>query len=110
MQLALERTTDILKTVGQLKKHQVVVGFAAETRDMEIHARKKLEEKHLDIIAANLIGPSDSGFESDTNRMTLFFADGRKEVLDVMDKEAIAHLILDRVAELIKRRAVPLGD
>ncbi|WP_319408865.1 bifunctional phosphopantothenoylcysteine decarboxylase/phosphopantothenate--cysteine ligase CoaBC [uncultured Desulfosarcina sp.] len=106
MQLALERTTDILKTVGQMKKHQIVVGFAAETRDMETHARKKLEEKHLDIIAANLIGPSDSGFASDTNRMTLFFADGRKEVLDVMDKDAVAHLILDRVAELVKKRTV----
>ena len=106
MQLALERTTDILKTVGQRKSHQIVVGFAAETRDMEIHARKKLEEKHLDMIAANLIGPSDSGFASDTNRMTLFFADGRKEVLDVMDKDAVANLILDRVAELAKQRAI----
>ena len=104
MQLALERTTDILKTVGQRKSHQIVVGFAAETRDMETHARKKLKEKHLDMIAANLIGPPDSGFASDTNRMTLFFADGRKEALDVMDKDAVANLILDRVAELLKSR------
>lgn len=107
MQLTLERTTDILKTVGQRKTHQIVVGFAAETRDMETHARKKLQEKHLDMIAANLIGPPDSGFASDTNRMTLFFADGRKEQLEVMDKDAVAHLILDRVAELVKQRAVP---
>ena len=74
---------------------------------METHARKKLQEKHLDMIAANLIGPPDSGFASDTNRMTLFFADGRKEQLEVMDKDAVAHLILDRVAELVKQRAVP---
>jgi phosphopantothenoylcysteine decarboxylase/phosphopantothenate--cysteine ligase len=107
IQLALERTTDILKTVGQRKNHQIVVGFAAETRDMEAHARKKLEDKRLDMIAANLIGPPDSGFASDTNRMTLFFADGRKETLDVMDKDAVAHLILDRVVELVKQRAVP---
>ncbi len=100
MQLTLERTTDILKTVGQRKSDQIVVGFAAETRDMETHARQKLEDKHLDMIAANLIGPPDSGFASDTNRMTLYFADGRKEALDVMDKERLAHLILDRVAEL----------
>ena len=104
MQLALERTTDILKTVGQRKSHQIVVGFAAETRDMETHARKKLAEKRLDMIAANLIGPPDSGFASDTNRMTLFFADGRKEILHVMDKDAVANLILDRVAELLKSR------
>ncbi len=106
-QLTLERTTDILKTVGQRKKGQIVVGFAAETRNMEAHARKKLEEKHLDMIAANLIGPPDSGFASDTNRMTLFFADGRREILDVMDKDAAAHLILDRVAELVKQSDVP---
>jgi phosphopantothenoylcysteine decarboxylase / phosphopantothenate---cysteine ligase len=107
MNLALERTTDILKTVGQRKSHQIVVGFAAETRDMETHARKKLAEKQLDMIAANLIGPPDSGFAADTNRMTLFFADGRKETLGVMDKVAVAHLILDRVAELVKQRMAP---
>jgi phosphopantothenoylcysteine decarboxylase / phosphopantothenate---cysteine ligase len=107
MHLLLERTTDILKTIGRRKrKDQFVVGFAAETRDMETHARKKLEEKHLDMIAANLIGPPDSGFASDTNRMTLFYADGRKEILDVMDKDAVAHLILDRVAEWVNRSAV----
>ncbi len=106
IQLDLERTTDILKTVGKRKNHQIVVGFAAETQDMETHARKKLAEKHLDMIAANLIGPSDSGFSSDTNRVTLFFADGRKEILDVMDKDAVANVILDRVAELVRQRDV----
>lgn len=102
IQLALTRTTDILKTVGQRKRTgQVLVGFAAETRDMEAYARKKLAEKHLDMIAANLIGPSDSGFAADTNRMTLFFADGRKMDLAVMDKDTVAHRILDEVAALL---------
>ena len=104
MQLALERTTDILKTIGQRKNRQIVIGFAAETRDMETHARKKLAEKRLDMIAANLIGPADAGFGADTNRMTLFFADGRQEVLNLMDKDAVADLILDRVAELLESR------
>jgi phosphopantothenoylcysteine synthetase/decarboxylase len=63
------------------------------------------KEKHLDLIAANLIGPPDSGFAADTNRMTLFFADGSKKVLDVMDKDAVAHLILDQVVE--NKRSVP---
>jgi phosphopantothenoylcysteine decarboxylase/phosphopantothenate--cysteine ligase len=101
LQLNLERTTDILKTVGRRKGHQVVVGFAAETRDIETYARQKLQEKHLDMIAANLIGPADSGFTSDTNRMTLFFTDGRKEDLNLMHKDDLAHLILDRVVERI---------
>jgi phosphopantothenoylcysteine decarboxylase/phosphopantothenate--cysteine ligase len=100
--LVLERTTDILKTVGQRKRPgQIVVGFAAETQDMEAYARKKVAQKNLDMIAANLIGPPDSGFAADTNRMTLFFADGRKMVLDVMEKDAVAHLILDQVATLL---------
>ena len=99
LQLDLERTTDILKTVGHRKNGQFVVGFAAETRDMDTHARQKLAAKHLDMIAANLIGPPDSGFAADTNRMTLFFADGSQETLDVMDKQAVAHLILDRIAQ-----------
>jgi phosphopantothenoylcysteine decarboxylase / phosphopantothenate---cysteine ligase len=100
--LALERTTDILKTVGQRKRPgQIVVGFAAETQDMETYAKKKVAEKNLDMIAANLIGPADSGFAADTNRMTLFFADGQKVVLDVMEKDAVAHLILDQVAGML---------
>jgi phosphopantothenoylcysteine decarboxylase/phosphopantothenate--cysteine ligase len=102
--LALTRTTDILKTIGQKKrKGQIVVGFAAETQNMENYARKKLVEKNLDLIAANLIGPPDSGFDTDTNRMTLFFADDRILKLDVMDKEAVAHLILDQVVALMEK-------
>ena len=105
MQLTLERTTDILKTVGQRKRDdQIVVGFAAETREMASYARQKLIEKHLDLIAANRIGPGDSGFAADTNRMTLFFADGGQTVLDVMEKDKVAHFILDQVVDLIKNK------
>ncbi|BBO89006.1 bifunctional phosphopantothenoylcysteine decarboxylase/phosphopantothenate--cysteine ligase CoaBC [Desulfosarcina ovata] len=103
IQLALTRTTDILKTLGQRKRAgQILVGFAAETRDMETYAMQKVAAKNLDMIAANLIGPPDSGFAADTNRMTLFFADGRKASLDVMDKAAVAHRILDEVALMIR--------
>ncbi len=101
----LERTTDILKEVGRRRRDdQVVVGFAAETRDMETYARRKLAEKRLDVIAANLIGPPDSGFAAETNRLTLFFADGRKMPLDVMAKQALAHLLLDQVVALIRQK------
>ncbi len=99
IQLDLERTADILKTVGQRKNGQFVVGFAAETRDLDTYARQKLAAKRLDMIAANLIGPPDSGFAADTNRMTLYFADGNQECLDVMDKQDVAHRILDRIVE-----------
>jgi phosphopantothenoylcysteine decarboxylase/phosphopantothenate--cysteine ligase len=100
--LALERTTDILKTIGQRKRPgQIVVGFAAETQEMETYARRKVVEKNLDMIAANLIGPPDSGFAADTNRMTLFFADGRKMALDLLEKDQVAHLIIDQVVEML---------
>ncbi|GAB6908041.1 putative coenzyme A biosynthesis bifunctional protein CoaBC (Includes: Phosphopantothenoylcysteine decarboxylase; Phosphopantothenate--cysteine ligase) [Desulfosarcina cetonica] len=112
IQLTLTRTTDILKSIGQRKRDgQILVGFAAETRDMETYARQKVVAKHLDMIAANLIGPPDSGFSADTNRMTLFFADGRKTVLDVMDKDDVAHHILDEVVAMIRgAKTAPAGD
>jgi len=59
---------------------------------------KKLKEKNLDIIAGNLVGEPDSGFEADTNTVTLFFRDGTKEVLETMEKDAVAHILLDRIA------------
>jgi len=99
--LELEQTTDILKEIGKRKPAgQTLVGFAAETEDLEVNAVKKLNEKNLDIIAANRIGEMGSGFESDTNRVTLFYKDGSREVLPVMEKEAVAHLLLDRILSL----------
>jgi len=99
--LELEQTTDILKEIGKRKlTGQILVGFAAETEDLEVNAVKKLNEKNLDIIAANRIGEMGSGFESDTNRVTLFYKDGSREILPIMEKEAIAHLLLDRILSL----------
>jgi len=97
--LQLEPTRDILKILGQKKKHQVLVGFAAETEDLEKNAIQKLAEKNLDIIAGNLVGSADSGFESDTNSVTFFFKDGSREVLPLMQKMEVAHLLLDRIRD-----------
>ena len=97
MVLRLQKNKDILKTLGQKKKHQVLVGFAAETRELKKNATQKLAEKNLDIIAGNLIGSADSGFASDTNTVTLFFKDGTTESLPAMNKMEVAHILLDRV-------------
>jgi phosphopantothenoylcysteine decarboxylase/phosphopantothenate--cysteine ligase len=102
--LALEKTADILMDLGRRKTHQILVGFAAETEDLQRNATQKLAAKNLDIIAGNLIGAPGSGFESDTNQVTLFFGDGTQEVLPAMDKLAIAHIILDRVADRLGTR------
>jgi phosphopantothenoylcysteine decarboxylase/phosphopantothenate--cysteine ligase len=95
--LAMERTQDILKEIGRRQSKPFLVGFAAETRDLQENAQQKLASKNLDMIAANIVGNDDSGFEADTNRLTLFFRDGHKEKLPLMEKEALAHRLLDRI-------------
>ena len=97
MVLRLQQNKDILGELGRKKKHQVLVGFAAETRELKKNATQKLAEKNLDIIAGNLVGSADSGFASDTNTVTLFFKDGTTESLPAMDKMEVAHILLDRV-------------
>ncbi|MGD9080877.1 MAG: bifunctional phosphopantothenoylcysteine decarboxylase/phosphopantothenate--cysteine ligase CoaBC [Desulfobacterales bacterium] len=97
MVLRLQQNEDILKTLGQKKKHQVLIGFAAETRELKKNATQKLAQKNLDIIVGNLVGSADSGFESDTNTVTLFFKDGTTESLPTMDKMEVAHILLDRM-------------
>jgi phosphopantothenoylcysteine decarboxylase/phosphopantothenate--cysteine ligase len=75
--LELERTEDIALTLGGMKKSgQILVGFAAETDQLERYALEKLRAKNLDWIAANLVGVPGSGFASDTNTIKLYGADG----------------------------------
>ena len=106
--IRLQLNKDILKALGRKKKHQVLVGFAAETKDLEKNATQKLAEKNLDIIAGNLVGSSDTGFGSDTNTVTLFFKDGTRESLPTMEKLEIAHILLDRIiAKGLSAKAAP---
>ncbi|KJS29856.1 MAG: phosphopantothenoylcysteine decarboxylase [Desulfatitalea sp. BRH_c12] len=100
LSIALERTQDILKAVGERKKNQILVGFAAETHDLDAFATGKLKAKNLDIIVGNLIGPSDAGFCADTNRATLYFSNDTREQVDLMTKADLAHLLLDRIVGL----------
>jgi phosphopantothenoylcysteine decarboxylase / phosphopantothenate---cysteine ligase len=99
--LTLERTQDILAELGRRKKHQILVGFAAETRDLKKYALKKLKEKNLDMIAANIVGDESSGFGSDQNKINLFFKGGKKEELPLMPKEELSHILLDRIRGLM---------
>ena len=93
--LELKRTEDILKTLGQRKKPgQILVGFAAETDDLEQYAREKLAAKNLDWIAANDVSRPDRGFAADANAVTLFAADGRRFDLPLQSKDAIAKRML----------------
>ncbi len=101
LSLRLERTQDILAELGRRKKNQILVGFAAETQDLETYATQKLKEKNLDMIAANIVGEEKSGFGSDTNQIVLFFKNGNKEELPLMAKHALAHVILDRIRSMM---------
>lgn len=105
-QIELEATEDILKTVaGQRpdgKPPFVVVGFAAESRDLLENATSKLISKGLDMIAANDISAEDAGFAVETNRVTLLFADGRRESLPLMSKSEVAETIVERMAALLE--------
>ena len=95
--LYLERTQDILKEIGRRKMNQILVGFAADTENLEQHADTKRVEKNLDIIVGNIVGEPSSGFGADTNKVTLFYKDGTKEPLPMMEKDAVAHILLDRI-------------
>ena len=105
-QIELEATEDILKTVAGKalgrERPRVVVGFAAESRDLLENAAHKLQSKGLDFIAANDISAEDAGFAVETNRVTLLFADGRQESLPLMSKSEVAEVILVRVAKLLE--------
>lgn len=96
--IALEPTPDILQRVAQVRREQGwpnrVVGFAAESQDLLENATLKLRQKNLDLIVANDISAPQAGFEVDTNRVTLLFADGRIESLPLMTKEEVAERVL----------------
>ncbi|MBN1265692.1 MAG: bifunctional phosphopantothenoylcysteine decarboxylase/phosphopantothenate--cysteine ligase CoaBC [Anaerolineales bacterium] len=104
LQIDLKPTEDILKAVAALRKNTgfpaVVVGFAAESQDLLKNARVKLEEKELDLIAANDISRTDAGFAVDTNQVTLLNNKGAEE-LPLQTKAEAASDILDRVVELL---------
>ena len=100
MTLLLKKNQDILKEVGRRKKNDhILVGFAAETEDLGKNAGKKLAEKNLEIIVGNLVDHPQYGFGSDFNKVTFFYKDGTKESLAPMEKDAVAHILLDRIVE-----------
>ncbi len=98
--IALERTTDILKTLGEQKKGQVLIGFAAETNDAIEYGMKKLSNKNLDYIIVNDVTDPDGGFGSDTNVVTLLSRKGQAYPFDAMHKKELAKMLLRTILEL----------
>jgi len=99
--LELIRTPDILTEV---KGNFLKVGFAAESENIVENAKKKLQNKQLDLIVANDITDKDSGFGADTNKVTIISRDGKVEDLPLLTKREVADRILDRVAGMLAKR------
>jgi len=99
--LELVRTPDILTEV---KGNFLRVGFAAESEDVVANARQKLEKKQLDLIVANNITDDKSGFDVDTNKVTLIDRKGKPEKLPLLTKREVADRILDKVVGLLGKR------
>jgi len=98
--LELERTPDIL---GSVKGNFIKVGFAAESSNLVENAKQKLQQKGLALIVANDITASDSGFGTDTNRVTIIDREGKIDSLPLLPKREVADKVLDRVAELLPK-------
>ena len=96
--LHLERTPDIVAAVAALPRHPFIVGFAAETENLEKNARSKLEAKGLDMVVANWVGHPDRGFESDNNALTVIWRGGATE-LPLASKSCLAHQLIQIIAE-----------
>ncbi len=103
LSVELERTPDILRWVAEsTQRPRLVIGFAAESRDVEANAAAKLADKKLDLIVANDIMEAGSGFGADTNRVTLLGNDDFRVDLPLMSKWAVASAVLDEVARRLR--------
>ena len=102
--LPLERTPDILSELGKQKTSQFLVGFAAETNDVEANALDKLRRKNLDLIVANDVSLPEAGFDVDTNVVTFYNRNGLVKKLPKMSKWDVANELLNELLDEIKDR------
>lgn len=98
--LELTRTKDILREVGKRKTNQILIGFAAETNDLDEYAKKKLVKKNADMIVANNVTHEGAGFGTDTNIVTLYKKDGSFRELPLLSKAEVAKEIFKEIESL----------
>jgi phosphopantothenoylcysteine decarboxylase/phosphopantothenate--cysteine ligase len=101
--LELVPTRDILASLPEEGRSYAVVGFAAETHDLETNARKKLREKNCDMIVANDVSQTDSGMESDENAVTLFFRNGESQTISRASKKIIARELVKIISKMLEK-------
>src|SRR5262249_51742576 len=100
-----EPTPDILAGLGKRKGGQILVGFAAETGDVESEGRRKLVEKNLDLVVANVVGSPGTGFGSRTNRAAILARGGDDAPMREWTKRELADAVCDRLAALLASRS-----
>jgi len=104
LHIEMERTRDILQTLGEKKSHQYLVGFAAETNNVKTYGLGKLEKKNLDAIVVNDVSKKDIGFHSNDNEVTILTKSGKDISIPKLPKKEIAKRILLLVDEEIRKK------
>jgi phosphopantothenoylcysteine decarboxylase / phosphopantothenate---cysteine ligase len=110
LNLELIRNPDILKNICNKFPEKIIIGFAAESRDLLENAHTKLMEKNMDMIVANDISDIDAGFASDNNRVVLLFRDGMKKHLPLLPKTEVAKMVLKHLHLLLKKEDMNVID
>lgn len=103
--LELIKNPDILQELGTLKKHQFVIGFAAETERLDEHAMDKLIRKNADLIVGNDVSQEGAGFSGDTNVVRIFDRNGLVEALPILSKKDVARRLLELAADRLPAAA-----
>ena len=99
--IQLEKTQDILKSLGEIKEHQFLTGFALETQNELENAKSKLKKKNLDLIVLNSLKDKGAGFKADTNKVTLIDKHNKVEAFAVKPKTEVANDILQYIIQQI---------
>ncbi|HYJ64148.1 MAG TPA: bifunctional phosphopantothenoylcysteine decarboxylase/phosphopantothenate--cysteine ligase CoaBC [Parafilimonas sp.] len=99
--LSLEKTKDILATLGKTKQKQFLVGFALETKNERENAKNKLANKNADMIVLNSLRDENAGFGFDTNKVSVFFADGDEKEIKLASKKEVAEQIVQLIIQKI---------
>ncbi|MEK3884415.1 bifunctional phosphopantothenoylcysteine decarboxylase/phosphopantothenate--cysteine ligase CoaBC [Paenibacillus sp. PL2-23] len=102
--LELERTTDILATLGERKEHQLLVGFAAETEQVAHYAMDKLKRKNCDLIVANDVSKEGVGFNGDTNAVDVYGPEGLEASFPLLSKREVASRLMALIADRLFQR------
>ncbi|MNE52912.1 Coenzyme A biosynthesis bifunctional protein CoaBC [compost metagenome] len=99
MNIELEKTQDILASLGKIKKNQFLIGFALETENEIENAKLKIQKKNLDLIVLNSLQDEGAGFGKPTNKITFIDKDFNIEPMELKSKEDVAEDILNKVIQ-----------